>query len=84
MLQGIPLNCGFVKADERPVRWGSARRWCVRLLVACAIVCASGLAAPSARAQAGGAPSLLLAEPRADHELASLAPGYSLWLARRI
>ncbi|MBW1685273.1 MAG: tetratricopeptide repeat protein, partial [Deltaproteobacteria bacterium] len=64
--------------------WGSARRSCAWLLVACAIAGASGLAAPSARAQAGGAPSLLLAEPRADRELAPLAPGYSLWLARRI
>jgi hypothetical protein len=50
------------------------------LLVAGAIA----LAAPPARARAGGEPSLLLAEPRADHELAPLAPGFSLWLARRI
>ena len=46
---GIALNCGRAKADERPVRCGSARRSCVWLLVACAIVCASG---PAALAQA--------------------------------
>ena len=77
----IALNCGFVNADEKPVMWGSSRRSCVWLLVACAFL---GTIGPAAPAQAGGGLSLLLAEPRADHELAPLAAGYSLWLARRI